>query len=731
MRDYASELYEEEPVAQQRRNYASEVFGDAIPVHKPTKEDVVPVQRHYEPTGDISTITGKPEMEFTGRGGPGASARAHTRAGWVSNPIVEAQIYATERFPNLTPEERMKRYRYQDGEIIFKADDGKWYSESPDLAYQRLKKIIAQQPAYLPSEILGALGAYHGGFGTAFVGAATGEGIRKAVGNLVFKDEFEKEDLYRDLLFAGIIGAGGEVAGKVLAGTGRKLRPLTAGKKARRSAGLIGKEAAFIDFVEAARIQKLAKDKYGVDLFDAQTTESRRLIDRINIYADLPETSEMVQVAKRIQDEQAYHAADNFFQDISPTIDSLYAGQDISKVAQQTINKKVGQRLAKSKPFYDKAFAANTEIDITPHIQELDSIIAEKLQYGPIRKKLLGFRRMLFREIDGESTIEVPTDLVDSLGNPITKREIVAKKIRSPESRIKQLDELKKSVDTYLTPKVGDKPIDNETKRQIRKIKDNILADLDKANPDYAMARKVWGDDSKALQAVTNKTLLKRLADLDGENVVRASRQLFDAIGKSPEVMKKTRAMMYPENPKAWDAALRVYLEDTMDSIAKASSGETAKVFNAFWRRTTGTPRQAKFLREAMTPQQYKNLTDFTDILRRVGFIARKESTTATRQEIIKAEQEGLVRGLVVASFKPLVTKRKVTYEKLKGMFIAQNRRKTAQALLTPTSAKHLKRIKSVGIGTEKGLKALTTFMSLVYGNQFTEINDMMFQAHE
>jgi hypothetical protein len=709
MPNYAKEIFEESATPTTTTDYASDIFGTDIPSHEPTIPKIVPVERHYEPTGEMSAITGKPITEFTGRGGPGASARAHSRAGWVDNPITKFEIYSRDRFPNLSREQRADRYKYQNGELIFRADSGKWYSENPDLAISKLKKMLAQQPAHLPSEVLGAMGAYWGGFPGAFVGAYGGEAIRKSVGQLVLGDKQTADEILTDLAVTGLIGAGGELAGARLVGVGRKVKPLIAGTKARKVTAMMGRDAVDIDFKKAASIQRIAEDKYGIHLWDAQTTESRRLIDRLNIYGDLPDTSDLVQIAKRMQDEEAYRAVNIFFDDLSSSVDALTAGEEITKTAKGVIQKKIGERLGKSKPWYDKAFAQNTEIDISPHIEQLNDLINESLLKGPRRKKLIQFRDMLHKKVKVDWS---------STGKNFQLE---------PENRIKQLDELKKSVDVILEPRVGDKPIDNVTKKNIREIKNNILFDLDKANPNYAKARRIWGDDSEAIDRLINKTQLRKLADLEGENVVRASNELFKTAGNSPAIMRKIRSQIYPENPRAWNAAMRVQLENVLGKTAQDAGGNAAKAFNAFWRNTVGTPNQAKIWKVAMG-EQYKTLSTFADILRRVGLVVRKESTTATRQEILRQEGEGLIMGLVRSHVYPLVTKKKVVYDKARLLLTAENRKKTAKALLTPTAAKRLERIKTIGIDTEKGVRAFSTFLSLLYGNQFTETNELIFK---
>jgi len=100
------------------------------------------IQRHFKPTGAID-VTGRPNpQKFTGKGGSGASYWTHVKQGFVDDPFIKVKIYAADRFPELSEDDRLDRYSTtKKGEIIYKADDGKWYSESPDLFPFKLKKI--------------------------------------------------------------------------------------------------------------------------------------------------------------------------------------------------------------------------------------------------------------------------------------------------------------------------------------------------------------------------------------------------------------------------------------------------------------------------------------------------------------------------------------------------------------------------------------------------------------
>lgn len=663
------------------------------------------IERPYKKTERVSTITGKPEMVFTGGGTQGASFASHLKAGFVDDPITKAKIYSANRFPNLTEKERMDRYFIVKGQVVYEGDDGKYYLEDPDWNFA-VGKFLADVVANAPAEVMGAMGAMAGP-GTAAIGAAGGEGIRKAIGALAFGEPQTKSQNVIDMAVMGGTAFLGEQVGKYAVKGYNRLRNIPAPRVAKRTARVAGKQFRDINLKKAFKTQQYYKDKFGVDLFSGQSAESRRLLDRINLYGDIPQTADLVQAAKRIQDEQAYNAVQRYWDDLYGDLDRVYSGGKLSKAANASIEKEISRRAARAKPFYDKAFKSGVKVDIRPHIQAVDDMIGQWPLNSSERRKLQGLKDMMFREVrtktpDGETIIA-----------------------QTPENRIEVLDKLKKSIDAYLIPKANEPAVDRQVKRDIREIKNRILSDMDKASPAYAKARQLWADDSDAITLLTNKTLLTDLANLEGDKVVNASRKLFNAAQSSPEIVSKIRNRIINEDPAAWNAALRTYLQDLFEKTSQDVSGNAAKVFNAFYRNTIGTPSQKKILKAAMTKQQFSNLEDLTDMLRRVGMVVRKESTTATRQmatEEIENEAfgfGGISRTLRLVAH-PMYTKRRLIAEKLNDFMTEKAQRLVSDALVNPATTKHLQKIKHLSLNTEKGVKAATTLMSLILGGHFS-----------
>lgn len=694
---YTDKLYEESFNQKQEPGYVDRLMDEDI-------------NRHYEESDEISAITGKPKIDFVGRGGGGANFLTHLKAGYKYDPISKAKVYAASRFPELSEEERLGRYRHQDGEYLYQKDDGKWYSESPELFHQKAKAILGS--THWEPVIFGTAGEMFGGPVVAGTFAGFGEVLHQIVAKGMGGGPTPLQGTI-DIGIEGGLGVLGSIPGRTAIRGIRKVGAAAGGRRGMRIAKAAGSELASIDFKKSVALKKHYQEKFGVDLFDAQTTESRRLLDKINLYQDMPETADLIQAAKKMQDEQAFAAVDQFFDSIAPATPAPTVGSDVVKAINKSIDRDKGKMVARARPHYKKAFDMKTKIDTQPHLDQLDEIISETLENSPRRKKLVEFRKMLYRTI-----------------------KVNGKDQTIPESRIKQLDELKKTVDTFLQPKLGDSPIDNTTKKNIRDIKNGILKDLDDANEPYRQARQIWGEDAEAFEKLTKKTNLKYLGDLEGDKVLGATKKIFQSVGNHPQVLGNIRYRIINESPELWNKVLRTHLEDVFYSTAQKLEGgadNAAKVLGGFWRKTTGTMKQHKLIAEGMgvdtskkmstwrgQSAQYRNFDDMTDLLRRVSLIARKESTTATRQQSLKEEAPGLAQSFVKAWAYPLITHKKVLWDKVTQFQTSRGRKLMAEALTNPKAQGQLLRIRKIGLGTEAGLKATSTFFSLILGGEYS-----------
>jgi hypothetical protein len=381
------------------------------------------VNRHFEvdPIEKSTMSLSGDKVNFVGRGGGGASFLTHLRAGYKYDPLTRAKVYAASRFPELSEEERMSRYRYQNGEYLYKNRDGQWYSESPDLFHQKAKAILGT--THWEPVIFGTVGEMFGGPVLAGAMAGAGEALHQQI---AIGGGEEIGGLKRGVGIGTetLLGGFGSVPGRVGIRQARKVGAALGGRRGLRIAKAAGSDLPTIDFKKAVALKKEYSRKFGVDLFDAQTTESRRLLDKINLYQDMPETADLIQAAKKMQDEQAFAAVDQFWDDIASATPVSEVGEDIVRVVNASIKKDVTAMKAKAKPLYDKAFKENHSIDISDHVKDLDEIISGWNPDSAQHAQLVKFRKLLMRKWKDPSTGEV-WDV--------------------PENRIFQLDRMKKT----------------------------------------------------------------------------------------------------------------------------------------------------------------------------------------------------------------------------------------------------------------------------------------------
>jgi hypothetical protein len=336
-RNYAEEIFETEaPPEGSGRDYAEELFNPEPYITK-----------RRQPTGEISAITGKPveasveDIEEV----PPAFA-THIKAGVVDDPRVKMQIYAAARFPNLKEGERLKRYGLYKGEIIYLADDGQLYYETPQVLGPKLLRGIGETIAHGPAIGLGTAGA-----------AVYGE--RPSAGEVAL-----------DIAVEAGLGAAGEIGGRVIAGGIQKGLTRRGGKLATAA----GKGRGQLDMPQAKKIQETA-ERFGIKLTPAQITESPELLNKMSLLADLPKTSNVVRGIKRAQAEQVDDAVYRFLDDLSPPSTQFEAGEKVTGAARQAMEDLQTVRAKEAGPIYTQAYQEGVEVDIKPVLNELDELL--------------------------------------------------------------------------------------------------------------------------------------------------------------------------------------------------------------------------------------------------------------------------------------------------------------------------------------------------------------------
>ena len=648
------------------------------------------IEREYTETETISAITGKPEVEWTPTGQPGPSMGAAIKTGFVDDPQTKINIYAKSR--GIPPD----RYRIIDNEIVFQADNGKWYSEEPTIGTGKLKAAAGNLIAHSPSIVMGAAGATVGP-GAAALGAAGGEGIRKTVGAVVFDEPQTTMGNVKDMAVEGALGYATGGAGKGISKgaqyIGRRMGGITA-KQAGRTVSLID--------TEAAKQMMKAGDDLGITLSVPQATGSKRLADKFNLLGDSEATSDLIQGFRKKQKVEINDAINDFLDSISPVEGRLESGKRLQQAAKKSIERPVKIREERSAPIYKRAFKNNPDVDIKPVISWIENEL--KTAKGNVRTNLIKTKKIL-------ETSDLPKK--KSIYDP---HYIKIGEKRNYETSLKGLHDAKIAIDDEISKAA--KARTGNVKRNYLIVKRKLLKQMDDASGDYARARKIFSDYSEEVERQAKKTLVSDVARTENDQIVTASRRLFKNIATSPETIVKARRQIYRQDPKAWNAALKSYIRDIFEKQKESAGGVdvVTNIGGMFFKRTMGDPQQKAIFKAAMTKQQFAYLEKLSSVLERAGMILRKESGTATRQQMQREITGVTIAKAVETGTRPMRTKSRVVGDWALSRMFDVNAKKLAEAMISTKGMRQLDRMYRMSDKSSKLIPSLTAFFGLIGG---------------
>lgn len=660
------------------------------------------LQTGQEPTGAIDTRTSQPIMRPVPTGEQQAGFVSLAESRQVDDPQTRIQILAKNR--GISPD----KYGVVNGRIVYQGADGKLYFEEPDTkTLGGLAKDVAATVAGHPEEIgMGIVGA-SGGPLTAGLLAAGGAGLRKVRGKLMYDEPQTEFGNIKEMGVAGgTAGVGSAIGGKLIGIHDRAL-----GKEGSRLVKAAGRGRERISLPETQRLE-LAGQRFGVDLLPPQTTRSPELISRFNILGDLPETADLIGVARRKQNEQVVTAIDDFLGTISRPTSPGEAGRRGVEAARKAIEEPYEAAQKASKQFYDQAKLASG-VDISQTIQKMDGLLDTAPKGSLEQKALQKIKGMLMREG------------TDPNGKPIMV----------PEDRVISLDKVKKEVNAMWKQKPYDAPT-AEAQRAINSTLDDMLKEIDSQVPEYAMARKAYQQsiESSGVDAL-KKSRVGTISNIDpnSESVEKVSSLLFDPNKSSPDIVIKSKKVILKYGGQdAWDALVRVHLQGFFDKATKPSVTGGVKNVGGWFSQAVNDPRQMKILEAAFSDRPFviQNIKDFSEVMNRSGLILGKESTTATRQYQLQGmKEEALPAGfryaeeMVNRPWNPFVwVGGPQMVESARRAFFERSNERLANAMLSPRAATELQRMLRLKPESQALLRRITAFLTSVSGGEFEEI---------
>lgn len=539
-------------------------------------------------------------------------------AGFASDPQEMINIAARSIFPNEPLAQAAKRFgRTREGNIFYRDDSGELVpvelSTLGNIA-QGLGKSIpvgAGAAAGIVTAPMAATGVgLAGTMAATGAAAASGEAIRQKLGDYLLGERSTNAIDPASVVMEGATSALGQGVG---VGVGKVLERSAVQDLARYDV------PATKDAMERARAR-------GITLTPGQATglkslqaEEKRLATRI------PETADQMDDFLQKQGRDVIAAFRQELQAISPKVDAESVGKSARGAAMAVLDKMKEKALTAARPLYEKAFQEGDKEIWSPELERLSgSPAVQRAMRTAVRKW------KDFAIDDGFGAMNPGAAVEDGMikfqgGGSIpafpnlqfwdyVKRAMDAQ-VRAAKSPMGQAGDLK--VLTGLTSK--------------------LRGELDRLAPGaYAEARRVYGtgadDVHNALQSA-----LGIIADTSDTQVLSAARYAFDPKTRSPQMVARLRSAIEGQDPQAWQALKRLWIDDAVSSALKpAQSGQiinpAGKILGAL-----EAPGMEGNLRAALDANEMASFEDMKVILRKIAKFSPSGSDTAANFAADKA----------------------------------------------------------------------------------------------
>jgi hypothetical protein len=535
----------------------------------------------------------------------GATPSAAFRAGVQTDKKAAITEFAKARG---IPE---SRYRIVGNDIVYEADDGKFYAEVPGIlkAPKTSMAYVAPDIAEaLPSVVTGIASApmmLGGPVGAAGSMALTGGAASLAnVGRQKIAGLISGEERPLDV---------GQVATSGLLDAATQLIPgAKVGMYNARTAADIGR----LDPAAVAELQRMAQAR-GIQLTPAELTNLPSLKSQQKVLGNIPESSDVLGrfYEKRLQ-EQVQPAVDDFLGSISRVSDPMTAGfrgQTALKDQLETLKK---QRETLVDPYYKAAFDVAEPVDVKPIVSRIDSML--EIAKGDEKRELQRIKDLMYRDVK----------VKDADGKEITQKVL--------DDRLPALQRAKFAIDATLESDAV-KTMDKVIQGEITAIKNDLVSAMGAKNPKYLEANEAFATFSEPINRFMEKRPGLSLTGVSPDNLGQFASRVFD--NASPQTVRYVRQQIEAANPAAWQDVTRAFLQQKWEKASGVTPGsrEIPVDAGATWRNLLlGNEKDKRVLQAALSKEQYTALTDLTSVLEAAGRVKKIGSDTAFNQKVLK-----------------------------------------------------------------------------------------------
>lgn len=440
---------------------------------------------------------------------------------------------------------------------------------------------------------------------------------------------------------AGVFGVAGEGVTSILSPIARTTVNKIKALKRRRAEVKQGFErGGSQEAIRRAQEVGPAQRETGIKLTRAQQTQEPALLQEQSFIGDLPEGSKRALQFLTKQNEQAGTAVQNFLNSIAPPSSVVTGPRRLRTAAQEAVELRKTARREATSPLYNDAFddfrRSGQVLDATSVLDEITLRASMFPDSHPAAKTL----KLFAKEIQNNA---------DDLGKLHGVKEVI-------DTRIANLTTGKSTAAT------------NKASREAVEVQRSLVALMEDASPQYRNARQEFIRQSGPVTEITegSQSIIGRIADLDDKQLKDVSRILFDPTQTNPEVLRQAKRIIRRTDGghDSWNQIVRNEFERRMGSAKNELNAVISGDVNAIQNIPSNlinalgmnNIKNKRVIRQALSPAQRRNFDFLETALKRASTGRPGGSPTATREEIKKRLDKGIISGIRKWMRGPLTT---------------------------------------------------------------------------
>lgn len=598
--------------------------------------------------------------------------------------MAKVKYYASKRFPGIPIEAALDRYSWKDDRLAYTGGDGKSYFEEPTARVPRTINDLSQDAKVLAAGVGPAMPVVGGGIGGvlsmgvgggipgAGAGGMIGDAIRQGLAATVTD---ETKPLGARALQN--VGAGAEQAAGQAIGLGF-------GK-------MLPHRTPTFNIPDVTRTGDAAR-RLGIRLTAGEETGNRELIRRQKILANTTQADETFENFYTGRNEDVGNAVNGLLNQLSPKQGPRAAAGAGVEGAQAALKKSNEDLQALARPSYKKALDDRTDRFWSPEVEDL--------MRRPSMAKAIGHAQKVAAE-RGE-TITVPTF---ENGNRV-KDEIV------PDWR--SWDSIKKSL--YAIEKENTDQFGRLTDygRAVKDTRRDLLAKLDKANPDYKTARGIFEDGVPA-RTELETGVTGDISKLENNDVLRAGNIVFGKGSSDYDVRLAREAFKKAGKIDEWNALVKSHLEGIFNDIPESATGSVVNLGGSFAKAIYGKQWKKANIDAAIEhlPGFQRDFADLITVLNATGKAMKGESISVfayAGQKELANEAKGIIPSAIETIEIWRSPSRFANY--IADIQTGKYNARMAELLTTPAGRTQLKELRKLSPGSARAVVALSQILT-------------------